>query len=359
MKYADGTERPEIIERIRGSWVEPKSKPATLAPPDTYVREDAGLLDIKTANQWIDLERHKPAPKRLFGNFWLEGELAILFADTNMGKSILAVQLADSITRQQNINGFELETKAQPVLYVDFELSSKQFQSRYTDARGSYKFHDSFYRAEVDLQAQKPAKYADFAEYMGYTLHRAIKNTGAQIIIIDNITCMGSTETSGKALAMMRQLKLLKTRHELSILVLAHTPKRRPGMPITRNDLGGSKLLINFADSAFAMAESGIDRNLRYLKQVKQRAAAETYGADKVCLFKLERKGAFISFDLIDTVPEHTHLRSPERVERERQILEVKSLKSQGYTQRDIAMRLRISLGLANKLVGEGKVDGG
>jgi len=361
MKYADGTERPEIIERIRGSWVGPAKESVAGGKPvpdyaPGYVSDDARLLDIKTANQWIHLERHKPVPKRLFGNLWLEGELCMLFADTNLGKSILAVQLADSLTSGQQIGGFEMETKPSPVLYIDFELSSRQFQSRYTDERGVYQFKDTFYRAEVDLQATKPPKYADFTDYMAYTLHRAIKNTGAQIIIIDNITCMGSTEQSGKALAMMRQLKLLKTRHELSILVLAHTPKRRPGLPLTRNDLGGSKQLINFADSAFAMGESNTRPGYRYLKQVKQRAAAETYGADRVCLMKLERKGAFIGFELTDTLPEHTLLSSPEQQERERLIMEVRSLHSQGYSQRDIAARLRFSLGLVNKLVSEGEV---
>ncbi len=50
---------------------------------------------------------------------WHEGEVCCLFADSNLGKSIFAVQMADEIARDQN------------VLYVDCELSDKQFQLRY------------------------------------------------------------------------------------------------------------------------------------------------------------------------------------------------------------------------------------
>ncbi len=59
---------------------------------------------------------------QLFGT---RGELSCLFADSNvMGKSILAVQIADRIARTDN------------VLYLDFELSEKQFQLRYTNEHG-------------------------------------------------------------------------------------------------------------------------------------------------------------------------------------------------------------------------------
>ena len=54
---------------------------------------DADLLQTKTADQWLKDESGKPAARMLFGNFWHENELCILFADTNMGKSVLAVQI--------------------------------------------------------------------------------------------------------------------------------------------------------------------------------------------------------------------------------------------------------------------------
>ena len=49
----------------------------------------------------------------LFDKLWYEGEICILFADTNVGKSILAVQIGDSISRGKAIRGFEIEAKRQ------------------------------------------------------------------------------------------------------------------------------------------------------------------------------------------------------------------------------------------------------
>ncbi len=56
-----------------------------------------------------------------------------LFADTNTGKSILAVQIGNSIATGQHIPGFTFGTIKQKVLYLDFELSDKQFENRYSN----------------------------------------------------------------------------------------------------------------------------------------------------------------------------------------------------------------------------------
>ena len=72
-----------------------------------------GMMNIKTANQTILEASLLPTPRALWDSFWYEGELSCLFADSNVGKSIFAVQIADRIARTDN------------VLYLDFELSEK------------------------------------------------------------------------------------------------------------------------------------------------------------------------------------------------------------------------------------------
>ena len=64
-------------------------------------------------------------------------------------------------------------------------------------------------------------------------------------------------------------LKKIKNKYGLSLLILAHTPKRDATKGITKNDLSGSKMLMNFCDSAFAIGESFQKNGLRYLKQIK------------------------------------------------------------------------------------------
>ena len=76
-----------------------------------------GVFDIKLANKWMEQAALRPIPKMLFSEFWYEGELCILFADTNVGKSILAVQIGNSITKGIAIPGFKLESEAQNSLF--------------------------------------------------------------------------------------------------------------------------------------------------------------------------------------------------------------------------------------------------
>ncbi len=83
-------------------------------------KENIGLFTVKPANRWIEQAKGRPIPKMLFSEFWFEGELCILFADTNLGKSILAVQIGNSISRGNHIQNFKMEAQKQPILYFDF-----------------------------------------------------------------------------------------------------------------------------------------------------------------------------------------------------------------------------------------------
>ena len=93
-----------------------------------YQKQYKKVFTVKTASRWIEQAKTRPIPQMLFGEFWFEGELCILFADTNLGKSILAVQIGNSISKGEQIRGFKLEAPKQPILYFDFELGDKQFE---------------------------------------------------------------------------------------------------------------------------------------------------------------------------------------------------------------------------------------
>ncbi len=80
----------------------------------TYESPLPSAFSIKTAAAWIESAKHKAIPKKLFQEFWYESEICFLFADTNVGKSILAVQIANSVANGQ------AEADAQKVLYFDF-----------------------------------------------------------------------------------------------------------------------------------------------------------------------------------------------------------------------------------------------
>lgn len=310
------------------------------------VPSNMGLFKILTANGWIDEARTRPIPKMLFGELWHEGELGILFADTNQGKSILAYQIADSISRGVPIKGFNFTSYRQKVIYLDYELNSKQFQARYSlDYQDEYIFDDFLIRCEIDSESEIPTVFHDdIEEYSMFSLEETIKCTKAKVVIVDNITYLRqATETAKDALPLMKKLKALKNRHDLSILAIAHTPKRDLTKPITRNDLAGSKMLINFCDSSFAIGESFKDSSFKYIKQIKQRATAELYGTDNVCVCQIIKTNSFLHFELIGFAGEAEHLREASDKEKASIIDQVKALYQSGKSLRDIAEAVGIS----------------
>lgn len=314
-------------------------------------QESKGLFLVRTANRWIEGAKLRPIPQMLFGEFWFEGELCILFADTNLGKSILAVQIGNAISKGEQIAGFRLEAPKQKVLYFDFELSDKQFEARYSiQFSQHYLFDAFFFRAEINPDAALPEGFESFEDYLNHSLERSIIETGAKVLIIDNLTYLKQeTEKAKDALPLMKHLKALKKRHNLSILALAHTPKRDLSKPITRNDLQGSKMLINFCDSAFAIGESSTDKNVRYLKQIKQRNTEQIYDAENVCLCQVAKPGNFLGFDFLAFSSEQEHLKQQTETDKESIIEKVKELSQQGKSQRAIASEVKISLGAVNK----------
>ncbi|MDF2434470.1 MAG: hypothetical protein JWP44_4101 [Mucilaginibacter sp.] len=353
------SDRPLLIEMIRSEARDFTSRAKKAGKFGHVPESDPGknLFSIYSANQWMEKEKNTPRPKMLFGEFWYEGELCILFADTNAGKSVLAVQLGNSLAGREQLAPFGLESDQANVVYLDFELSGKQFQARYTHNEVTYNFNKGFYRAEFNPAADMPYNFKTYDEYMNGAIEYAIKSTGADVVIIDNITCLRSgTERASDALPLMKHLKALKTKYQLSILVLAHTPKRNPAKPITRNDLQGSKMLINFCDSAFAIGQSSGDPGLRYLKQVKQRTTHEVYGEDNVCLFRIIKPLNFLKYEFVGYAREGAHLLKPSARERELLKARVTELVAQGHSQRQISTMLNIGLATVNRLlnIGEG-----
>jgi len=356
--FAPSSERPEIIERLRAEArglpyrpAKRKKRPDPLPPG----REDVHrLFTVERGNRWMELARREPEAKMLLGELWHQGELCMLFADTNIGKSVLAVQIGESIARGQGMGPFTCQAPPAQVLYLDFELSKAQFGLRYSNGDEDHQFSDNFFRAQYNFVPDPPPG-VDENELLIAAIEYKIKLVEATVLIIDNITCLrGGTENAAVALSLMKSLKSLKADHNLSILVLAHTPKRRnPTQPISADDLHGSKLLVNFADSAFAIGKSTAETDLCYLKQIKQRNTRQRYGADNVCLCRIQKPGSFLHFTFEGYSAERHHLlaRTRQLAGRQELVNEVAALAAAGLTQREISSKLNIALVTVNRLL--------
>lgn len=306
---------------------------------------EIGMLTLKSANQTIEDASKRPDPEQLYLELWYEGEVCCLFADSNLGKSIFAVQMADEIAIKHK------------VIYVDCELSDKQFQLRYCNPETNERhiFPDNLVRAEVNPYAIGAENYEDA---IIRDIEAAAEKTGTKVIIIDNLTYLcNSSDKSVDAGIFMMKLMALKKKKDLSLLIIAHTPKRDLSSPITQNHLAGSKKLYNFFDSVFAIGMSAKDRNLRYVKQVKVRAGAFRYDAGNVLVYEIEKTNGFLRFNFREFATEEEHLRhreTPEVNDNEARILE---LSKQGLSCRKIADQVGLSKSMVNNIINKHKDD--
>ena len=295
----------------------------------------------KTANQWIKEASRKPDPKQLWYEFWHEGELGCLFADSNTGKSILAVQIAHEVSANHGLQ----------TLYFDFEMSSKQFQKRYSNDTGKvFQFSDRFRRLEINPNHLN--EDSEFEQKLMAEIKNKIITQKAKVVIIDNLGFICTQGESGEAAGrLMRQFKEIQASTKVSMLVLGHTPKRDMTLPLTQNELAGSKRLFNFFDSVFAIGQSARDNDLRYLKQIKVRASEFTYNQDNVLTCEIIKDDCFLKFKAVRKEPEYVHLRKPSDDAVEEMESKVILLHKEGSSIREIAEKLRLSRNKVHRIV--------
>lgn len=284
--------------------------------------------------------------------FGMKGSFVYYLLIQILANQFLAVQIAESISKGLAIVGFQLEASKQKVLYFDFELSDKQFENRYSIGYAMHhSFDENFIRIEINPDANIPEDMT-FEQFLIKSIEKSIIETGAKILIVDNLTYLSSeTEKAKDALPLMKLIKALKTKYGLSILCLAHTPKRDLTKPITRNDLQGSKMLINFCDSAFTIGESYTDKNVRYLKQIKQRNTEQIYGTDNVCICQIVKPFNFLQFEFISYGKESALLR--QLTDKDKEMLEQKilELRQDGKSLREIGDELGICHMKAQRII--------
>ncbi len=339
--------------------------------PEPIIKEKSNNFDLtsqkemRTANARIEYAKKLPKINKLVGEIWLTGELHLLFADTGKGKSILAIQIADAISKGKNVFPFlENENEPMKVLAYDFELSDKQFQKRYSeepDLKNEYQFSDNFFIDNIDFaELMKKNKDANIDDLIFAKIENDIVKINPKVLIIDNITyiSMQAMDKSSVALDLIRKLDDFKRKYNLSILVLAHTPKRAYKSPLTINDLAGSKHLSNFADSVSAIGESFQASQIRYYKQIKPSRSAElVYDTTNVIACNISKETNLLCFNFSAFDNEFDHLNTNNNESGNTNKYDAIELKKEGLSIRKIAEQLNVSKSAVGNWIKESEKD--
>jgi len=219
-------------------------------------------------------------PKKLVGDLVYLNELTILFGKSGNGKSILANQIADSISRGVSLDlgsGIILDNESEPfgVILYDFELSKSQVQKRF----GKGKTFGDFYRAEIKDGEFLDGNPKEVVEKLKY----GADSVNARCIIIDNISAIsGDVEKADNAVKFMQQLNAIKKKG-YTIIVIAHTPKMNDYITLVKEQIAGSNKLNVLTDAVIGIGKANVDNaNEYYIKHCKGRNDKETYNSFNV-----------------------------------------------------------------------------
>jgi KaiC/GvpD/RAD55 family RecA-like ATPase len=303
-----------------------------------------GMFRVRSARDVLTQAALQDDPIELYSPLIVENELIIVFADTGIGKTVFGVQMGISMAAKQ------------VVLYVDLELSDKQFEKRYKDQQGQhYQFPPNFFRADFTPRFQPP-KGLSYEEYFIQSLEQAIEATSARVVIIDNMTkiAAGDTDTAKATIPVMENLNRLKFDSGITFVVLEHNKKVDSTRPISLNDLQGSKMKSNFADAVFSIGRSQTDKNLRYIKQLKVRSAELIYDTENVATYEITSEGGFLHFEPIGFGSEYEFLKLPadnEKTDKLKQLYEqIQAARDKGLKGDALATHLQMSKGHISKI---------
>lgn len=338
-------------------------------PRNTQQADGADGLDFimgQSLNSMMMKEQRKPVPEILWGGdgngnaLWFENEFAILFGRTNTGKSLYAVQIAEHISGQLG----------KTVLYLDLELSMKQFQERYTSKDGElHVWPDNLHRPDLSMIGDGLYDSDKFLPL----IRRMMAKVNARVLILDNLTFLvnnGGMKTEDVKPICQEFCSWAKEGY--SILVVNHTPKIQPFTPLDINHCLGSSMLTNFVQSVFAIGtDSSNPSTGRYVKQLKSRNGRIVWDGNHVIPYVIDKTLAPTMLRFIQPVQLHQtgmDTQIPIQTARECDLLkdadnmqleQIRKLHGQGMSNRKIAGELNLSPTTVGKRLKEMDIEDG
>lgn len=338
-------------------------------PRDTQQADEADGLDFimgKSLNSMMMEEKRKPVPEILWGGdgngnaLWFENEFAILFGRTNTGKSLYAVQIAEHISGRLG----------RTVLYLDLELSMKQFQERYTSRDGElHIWPDNLHRPDLSMVGDGLYDSGRFLPL----IRRMMAKVNARVLILDNLTFLvnnGGMKAEDVKPICREFCNWAKEGY--SILVVNHTPKIQPFTTLDINHCLGSSMLTNFVQSVFAIGtDSSNPSTGRYVKQLKSRNGRIVWEGNHVIPYVIDKTLDPTMLRFIQSAQLHQtgmDTQIPIQTARECDLLkdadnmqleQIRKLHGQGMSNRKIAGELNLSPTTVGKRLKEMDIEDG
>jgi KaiC/GvpD/RAD55 family RecA-like ATPase len=182
-------------------------------------------------------------------------------------------------------------------------------------------------------------------------IREMVESSKCDVLIVDNLSALlsNSAKEAEVAINAIECFKTLQKELGITVIVCAHTPKRYDASkPLRVEDVAGSKMLTNFADSIFFIAASNKGKSMRYLKIVKQRNAEIP---DKVYDLELKQTDSGLEFAYLGMSSEFSHLKEASESVAERNTEIIRLYKEDGKTMEEIAAMFGINKSTVSRII--------
>lgn len=262
-------------------------------------------IETKSMPEWIEEGLQQPPIPFVLENIIYEEELFILVGEANVGKSLSLIQLADAISKGST--WCSILTNKYNVLYHDCEMNTRQITHRYTNTtRTPYNFSNNFFRSVMSTDYSNENFIYDFL----LEVSKLIINEDIKVILIDNLSSIfPDFERAVDAKVFMNQLRNLKNKFQVTIIIAAHTPKTKdPTREFSLDNIEGSKQVSNAIDSAGCLVNSRTNSEVIYFKQLKVRNEGFVYSNERVLLLRKTKSDNFLKLEKIGESTEREQL---------------------------------------------------
>ena len=232
---------------------------------NTHNAETSSVFKLQTLNEVINSTKGKTAPDPIFGDFGFQNEIILLGGSTNVGKSILAMDIAISNATGINHFGKPMSTGKKKVLYIDTELNDYQFTSRYQGCKtGKNLIRASFWEMMYGRTSTET-----FIEELEKLLY---KKSRPELVILDNLCTICESMNSPKAVThFLHEMKRIKETYQITLIIVSHFKKVTIGSPLTDDLFRGTGMLTAMSDTIIAVGNSALGADTKYLKLLKTR----------------------------------------------------------------------------------------
>ena len=259
----DGEKAKYELEQQEKALLRRKQLESEIAKSGFSRNELLDIITVKSGKELLsDMGKPDKAQRQIFGQYLYEGEIGLLAGDDNDTLSILANDIAFFVSG----GGHDWENMSSPhipSLYFDMGMTGAQFAHRYENV-GNH-MPEIYTRAEIDLRSLNGDKVLSSIKSQ-IIKSQAVSNP-PKFIIIDHVS--SPLFKTSQIKTFICELNNTKERYGLTILLISNCLKKKKTKPIDIDDLGTSKALISYVDSALVITTSIQDEKIKYIKQLK------------------------------------------------------------------------------------------